>query len=173
MLGASNQRCGAVRSPGIVATMDELAVVRDLLRSSSDPENPSAEELQELFGRVQRIAVIGLSRFPEKPARRVPSYLAAKGYEIVPINPNAERILGRRAYPTLADVPGELDMVVIFRPSAEAGAFVRQAAARPERPSIWLQQGIRADAEVAAARSEGITAVQDLCTYQVHRALPG
>ena len=151
--------------------MDDLAELRALLRSSSDRENPTAEELRELFDQVQRIAVIGLSRFPEKAARRVPSYLAANGYEIVPINPNAERIFGQHAYPALADVPGKVDMVVIFRPSEEAGAFVRAASSRPERPAIWLQQGIRADEEIAAARAAGITAVQDLCTYLVHRAL--
>jgi uncharacterized protein len=70
-------------------------------------------------------------------------------------------------------VPGAVDMVVIFRPSDQAGPFVDEAAARPERPAIWLQEGIRADPEVAAARAAGITAVQDLCTYLVHRALGG
>jgi hypothetical protein len=151
--------------------VDSVAELRALLEGSSDPGNPGAEELRELFDTVQRIAVIGLSRFPEKPARRVPSYLAAKGYDIVPVNPHAERILGKQAYRSLSDVPGPLDMVVIFRPSAQAGAFVTEAAARPERPAIWLQQGIRADEEIAGARAEGITAVQDLCTYRVHRAL--
>lgn len=149
------------------------AGLQRILESSSDSENPGAEDLRDLFEHVQRIAVIGLSRSPEKAARRVPAYLAAQGYEIVPVNPNADRILGRRAYDRLADVPGAVDMVVIFRPSAEAGRFVEEAAARPERPAIWLQQGIRADEEIAAARAAGITAVQDLCTYLVHRALDG
>ena len=62
-------------------------------------------------------------------------------------------------------------MVVIFRPSDEAGKFVEEAAARPERPAIWLQQGIRADEEITRARAQGITAVQDLCSFVVHRAL--
>jgi predicted CoA-binding protein len=150
---------------------DTLTELRQLLADSSDPENPTAEELRDLFDAVRRIAVVGLSRFPEKAARRVPSYLAAKGYEIVPINPNAERIMGKPAYDDLSEVPGELDMVVVFRPSAEAGAHVRKAASRPERPAVWLQEGIRADEEIAAARAEGITAVQDLCTFKVHRAL--
>jgi predicted CoA-binding protein len=151
--------------------MAPLTELRRLLDHSSDPDNPSAEELRDLFESVERIGVIGLSRRPEKAARRVPSYLAAKGYDIVPINPHAERILGKPAYSRLSDVPEQLDMVVVFRPSAEAGAFVKEAAARPERPAIWLQQGIRADEEIAAARAEGLTAVQDLCTFQVHRAL--
>ena len=69
-----------------------------MLAASTDEHNPSAEELKALLERVERIGVIGLSRFPEKAARRVPSYLAAKGYEIVPINPNADRILGKDVY---------------------------------------------------------------------------
>jgi uncharacterized protein len=151
--------------------MDSLTELRRLLADSSDAENPSAEELRDLFEAVRRIAVVGLSRDPEKAARRVPSYLAAKGYEVVPVNPSADTILGRQAYARLADVPGELDMVVVFRPSAEAGTHVRDAAGRAERPAIWLQEGIRADAEVAEARARGITTVQDLCTFKVHRAL--
>jgi hypothetical protein len=142
-----------------------------LLRASSDPDNPAPEVLRDLFERIERIAVVGLSRFPEKPARRVPSYLAAKGYDIVPVNPYAERILGKQAYARLADVPDPVDMVLVFRPSAEAGAVVTEAAARPERPAIWLQEGIRANAEVAEARAAGIACVQDLCSFKVHRAL--
>ena len=153
--------------------MDELQELRVVLANSTDEANPPAEELRALLGRVQRIGVIGLSRFPEKAARRVPSYLAAKGYEIVPINPSADRILGQRAYDTLADVPGALDMVIVFRPSEEAGAHVREVLERPERPAIWLQEGIVAEEEVAEARAAGVTAVQDLCAFKVHRALYG
>ena len=151
--------------------VDPVTELRRLLDESSDADNPGAEELRRLFGRVERIAVVGLSRFPEKAARRVPSYLAAKGYDVIPVNPNADRIFGKPAYDRLADVPGEVDMVVVFRPSDEAGAIVREAAARPERPAIWLQKGIRADADIAEARTNGLTAVQDLCSYEVHRAI--
>jgi predicted CoA-binding protein len=151
--------------------MDNLEEVRRLLAASGDESNPGPEELHALLERTERIGVIGLSRFPEKAARRVPSYLAAKGYDIVPINPHADRIFGRDVYASLADVPGELDLVIVFRPSEEAGAFVEEIARRPERPAIWLQEGIRADAAVTAARAEGIMAVQDLCAFRVHRAL--
>lgn len=153
--------------------MDPLSDLRRLLAESSDPANPSAEAIRDLFAHARTIAVIGISRSPEKPARSVPAYLAARGYDIVPVNPNAERILGRTTYPRLEDVPGPVDLVLIFRPSDQAGAFVREAAARPERPAIWLQEGIRADAEIEAARAHGLTAVQDLCAYKAHKTLPG
>lgn len=151
--------------------MDTLSLVRFELRESSDPDNPSAEELRELFERVRHIAVIGLSRSPAKAARRVPSYLAAKGYDVIPVNPFAERILGRQAYEQLSDVLEPVDLVIVFRPSEQAGPFVELAAAREERPAIWLQSGIRSDPEIAAARAAGILAVQDMCAFRVHRAL--
>lgn len=151
--------------------MDRLEVVRGILAESSDPSNPSPETLDALFRRLHRLAVVGLSRDISKAARRVPSYLAAKGYEVIPVNPYAERIMGRPARATLAEVTEPVDMVVVFRPSAEAGSVLREAAARPERPAIWLQEGIRNDTEAAAAREAGLLVVQDLCTYKVHRAL--
>jgi hypothetical protein len=151
--------------------VDTLTAVKRELQESTDPDNPSAEVLRALFERVQRIAVIGLSRSLEKAARRVPSYLAAKGYDVIPVNPSADRILGKQAYPTLSAIPDPVDLVLIFRPSDQAGPFVAEAAARPERPAIWLQQGIRADPEIRAAREAGLIAVQDMCSYRVHRSL--
>lgn len=146
--------------------------VHRLLKASSDPDNPTGDELARLLGDVTHVAVVGLSRHIEKAARRVPSYLAAKGYDVIPVNPHADRILGRRSHPTLSDVAEPVDLVVVFRPSEDAGAIVLEALARPEEPAIWLQVGIRADEEVAKAREAGRIVVQDLCVFQVHRALP-
>ncbi len=151
--------------------VDTPAELRRVLDESSDRANPSAEQIRDLLEQARRIAVVGISRFPEKPARRVPAYLAAKGYEIVPVNPSADRIFGQQAYARLEDVPGAVDIVMIFRPSDQAASFVRTAAARPERPAIWLSEGIRADADITAAREQGLVAIQDLCAYKAHRAL--
>lgn len=151
--------------------MDPLDPLRHLLADSADRENPSAERVAELFGRLHSIAVVGLSRDPTKAARRVPSYLAAKGYEVIPVNPHADRILGKEARGCLAEVEEPVDLVLVFRPSAEAVAVLTDAAARPERPAIWLQEGIRADGAAAAARAAGLLVVQDLCAYKAHRAL--
>ncbi len=145
--------------------------LEQVLERSSDDRNPDAEEILDLINSVQVVAVVGMSRSPEKAARRVPSYMAAKGYDIIPVNPLADRILGKVAYADLSEIAVAIDLVVIFRPSAQAGVFVNEAAARKERPAIWLQEGIRADEEVAVARSMGLTVVQDLCFFQVHRAI--
>ena len=144
-----------------------------VLRESGDPHNPTPDEIHRIVRRTERIAVVGLSRDPMKAARRVPSYLAAKGADVIPVNPNATRILGKPARQTLEDVKEPVDMVLVFRPSAEAGAVIRSAAARPEKPFIWLQEGIRADAAAEEARAQGISVVQDLCIFKVHRAMGG
>lgn len=142
------------------------------LAASSDPDNPPPEEMHAIVRKTLRIAVVGISRDPTKAARRIPSYLAAKGAEIVPVNPHADRILGQRVRRTLADVEGPVDMVMVFRPGPdEAGEVIREAMLRPERPVIWLQEGIRADAAAREARDAGFTVVQDLCMYKVHRSL--
>lgn len=151
--------------------METLRELESLLAESSDPDNPSAAAIRSLYEKAWHMAVIGLSRDPAKAARRVPAYLSTKGFQVVPVNPHAERILGKKAYPSVTDVPGPVDIVVIFRPSSEAGAFVREALARPDQPAIWLQEGITAPDEVAEARAAGRLVVQDLCTYKVHRAL--
>ena len=151
--------------------MDELAQLRHVLGTSSDADNPSAEAIAQLLDDVQHIAVVGLSRNLEKEARRVPSYLAAKGYDAIPVNPYAERLLGRVSYSDLASIPDTVDLVLIFRPSEEAGSFVEAAMARAEQPAIWLQTGIQSPAAVEVARRDGRVVVQDLCIFRVHRTL--
>ena len=164
---------GSPHCPVTSAVVNPLDGIRRLLDHSSDPANPGAAELEALLHAVPRIAVVGLSRDPGKAARRVPSYLAMKGYDVVPVNPNAERILARTSYPTLTEVPGEVGLVLVFRPSSDAGDIVQEALRRPEKPAIWLQTGIRADADIDEARAAGVMAVQDLCIFQVRRLLGG
>jgi predicted CoA-binding protein len=151
--------------------MDANERLEQVVRRSSDDQNPSAGRIAELMTSVEVVAVIGMSRDPAKAARRVPSYMAAKGYDVIPVNPFAARILGKIAYPELSEIAVPVDLVLIFRPSDQAGRFVVDAAARPEQPAIWLQEGIRADAEAKAARDAGLTVIQDLCFFQAHRAV--
>jgi len=148
-----------------------LDPIRKLLELAGDPSNPTAEELAELFDRTETIAVIGLSRDPDKAAQQVPSYLASKSYDVIPVNPDANRILGKEGYNTISDVPQSVDLVVIFRPSDKAGRFVTESGRRSERPAIWLQEGIWAKPEIEAVRAGGLTAVQNMCAYRVHRFL--
>lgn len=151
--------------------MDATSRLDAVLQESSDRDNPDADEVREIMESVHTVAVVGISRNPEKAARRVPAYLASQGYEIIPVNPFVDRILGKEARDSLEEVEEPVDLVLIFRPSEEAASIAEQALARKERPVIWLQEGIKADGVAEKARSQGIRVVQDLCAYKVHRAL--
>jgi len=151
--------------------MDPLQDIQSLLDESGDRDNPGPEELKELMASVRSIAVVGISRNPEKPARRVPAYLASKGYDVIPVNPFVDEILGKNAKDSLEEVSEPVDMVLVFRPPEEAAEIVKAAMRRDERPVIWLQKEIRADEIAATARDLGFTVVQDLCAYEVHKAL--
>jgi len=151
--------------------MDTLTALKHLLDASRDRGNPGPEALKEIMASVRTIAVVGISRNPDKPARSVPEYLSNNGFEIIPVNPFIDTILGREAKKTLQEVAAPVDMVLVFRPSEEAARVAEEAMGRVEKPVIWLQKGIRADKVAARARGLGFTFVQDLCAYEVHRAM--
>ena len=152
-------------------SMDDLSALQKLLDESSDPANPTANEIKEVMDSVRTIAVIGISRDPQKAARRVPAYLAAKGYQIIPINPFVDELLGIPTRKSLDDLSEPVDMVLVFRPSAEATEITRLAMKRVERPVIWLQEGIWGGDAASEARNRGLTVVQNMCTYKVHKVL--
>ena len=151
--------------------MSETFDLQTLLDESADRGNPNADGMKTLLATVKTVAVVGISRNPEKPARKVPAYLAANGYEIIPVNPFVDEIFGKKAADSLDEVVEPIDMVLVFRPSAEAAEVAENALARPERPAIWLQKEIRADEVAARARESGVTMVQDLCAYEIHAAI--
>ena len=152
--------------------MDGLHELQALLDESGDRDNPTAEEMKGVMESVRTIAVVGISGNPEKPARRVPAYLASKGYDIIPVNPFLDEALGKPAKDSLKEVTEPVDMVLVFRPSEEAAQVAELAMTRDEHPVIWLQKEIRADQMAAIARGLGFTVVQDLCAYEIHKALP-
>jgi predicted CoA-binding protein len=137
------------------------------------PEMPAElhyrdDHLRAILNRVRRIAMVGVSPRWNRPSYFAMKYLQEKGYEIMPINPRAagEEILGARCYARLAEVPGRIDMVDIFRPSSEAGAIVDEAiAAKADKgiEIVWMQLGVRDDAAAARARAAGLEVVMNRC----------
>lgn len=118
----------------------------------------------------RRVAVVGMSRDPSKDAHIVPRYLIRHGYDVVPVNPLAGEILGRRSYPSASAVDGPIDILCVFRPSGQVLPVVLDAL--PKRPrAVWLQEGIHnAEAEGAAVRS-GAEAIFNRCMLAEHRRL--
>ena len=108
------------------------------------------------------LTVVGCSRDEWKEAHAVPARMQRHGYRITPINPHAEEILGERAYPTLVDAPRPVDIVQVFRPSADATDVVRQAV-DVGASAVWLQQGIRSPEGRELCRERGLLYVEDHC----------
>lgn len=128
--------------------------------------------LRQLLRTTRVIAVVGLSDDPARPSYSVARYLQAQGYQIVPINPDVSEVLGEAAYPDLASVPVEIDLVDIFRRADAVGPHVDEAIQKGTK-AVWLQLGIRNDAALQKAERHGLQAVQDLCIAVEHRRLIG
>lgn len=134
-------------------------------------------KLGELLRGTKRVAVLGIKTEAQKdqPSFYVPQFLASKGVEIVPVPiyyPDVEEILGRKVYRKLADVPGPIDIVDVFRrPSDVMGHLDDIRAKRPR--AVWMQLGIRNDEAAEALAREGILVVQDRCLMVEYRRLAG
>lgn len=111
-----------------------------------------------------------MSRDPAKDAHRIPRYLIDQGYDVVPVNPHADQILSRTAHASLDEVLEPVDIVDIFRPSADVPPHVDRAIARGDG-AVWMQLGIAHADAAAAAREAGLTVVQDRCMMVEHRRL--
>jgi hypothetical protein len=128
--------------------------------------------LAKILTDIRTIAVVGCSKDTSKEAHRVPAYLQAQGYRIIPVNPTATEILGEKAYPSLDAVPEPYDLVDVFRPSADVPPVV-EAALRGPAKIIWMQLGIRHDASARKAEAAGRLVVQDRCMRTEHMRLLG
>jgi predicted CoA-binding protein len=126
---------------------------------------------RRILATFKTIAVVGLSRNPAKAAHAVPAALQSAGYRVIPVNPWADQILGERAYPSLAAVPDQIEIVEVFRPSSEARAIARQAVEVGAK-AVWLQLGLRSSEAKAIAEQAGLLYVEDRC-MGVERAVLG
>lgn len=139
-----------------------------------EPYAPSDAELRSILGDARTIAVVGLSSKPHRYSHEVASYLQGKGYRIVPINPKETEVLGERAYPSLGDVPADIDidMVDVFRRAEETPPVAEAAVARGAKV-LWLQNGIVNDDARRIAEEGGLTAVMGICMKSTSTRLSG
>jgi uncharacterized protein len=127
----------------IPPTADEETIIRHLLQS-------------------ERIAVVGITDDPSRPSHYVSDYLISQGRDVIPVNPSHTEILGRKCYPSLKDVPGEIDLVDVFRRPEFCADVVRDAIAVGAK-GVWLQSGIISDEAQRLAKEAGILFVQNRC----------
>ncbi|MEM1950792.1 MAG: CoA-binding protein [Candidatus Nitrosocaldus sp.] len=134
-------------------------------------DNYSDDEIKSILS-LKNIAVVGISRDPNKDAHIVPRYLMESGYNIIPVNPLADEILGRKVYKSLKDVPDDvrIDVVDVFRPSDQVLPIVKEAIEKGVQV-IWLQLGIYNREAVEEARRHGIKVVYNRCMMQEHKRL--
>ena len=147
---------------------------------SSTPEDscelPSVratpDEIRRVLQQSRTIAVVGLSRNPEKASHAVAAYLQQHGYRVIPVNPQmaGSELLGQRVYASLREIPVPVDVVDVFRPAEDAPAIVDDAIAIKAK-TVWLQEGIVHNAAAERARHAGLAVVMDRCMLKEHRAL--
>ena len=133
-------------------------------------QNATSVEIRDILVAVKVVAVVGLSNKPERDSYRVAAYLLAQGYRIVPVNPNINQVLGERAYPSLDQVPGPVDVVDIFRKPEFVPPIVVQAIAKGAKV-IWMQEGIAHNTAADKARAAGLKVVMNKCILKEHRKL--
>src|SRR3954470_14059993 len=129
----------------------------------------ATDEIGELLKRTKTIAVVGLSDSPMRPSYGVSAYMQAHGYNIIPVNPLINESLGEKAYPSLREVPGKIDIVNIFRRPEYVEEIV-DLAIELKVPAVWMQEGVINQKAAEKAEKAGIFVAMDLCILKEHRA---
>jgi predicted CoA-binding protein len=131
-----------------------------------------------ILGSVSTFAFVGASASNNRPSYFAMKYLLGKGYAVIPVNPGiaGQEILGQKVYASLADVPGPVDVVDIFRNSEAALPIAREAIALKEKLGLkvlWMQLGVRNDEAAAAAEAAGLSVVMNRCPKIEYGRLSG
>ncbi|KAG2480940.1 MAG: CoA-binding protein [Thaumarchaeota archaeon] len=134
-----------------------------------EKDNHSDDEIKEIFS-LKNVAVVGMSKNPDKAAHYVPKYLSEQGYNIIPINPIRNEILNKKSYQSVSEVDQPIDIVDVFRPSDQVLPVVEEAI-KMKPKVIWLQQGIHNEEAEELARKEGIKVVFNRCMLAEHQRL--
>ena len=133
-------------------------------------DNHSDNEIRKMYD-FKNIAVVGMSRDPVKAAHFVPEYMIERGFNIIPVNPSANEILGRRTYSKVSDIKSQVDIIDVFRPSEDVYLVIEDSIKKPGVKVIWLQEGIHnAEAEKMALDNK-INVVFNRCIMAEHMRL--
>lgn len=133
----------------------------------------SDAEISELLKDTKTIAVVGIKMEAHQPAFYVPQYMQNAGFEIIPVPvyyPEATEIMGEKVYRNLLDIPGEIDLVNIFRRSADVAKHLDDILAKKPK-AVWMQSGIHNHEVAETLAKAGIRVVQNLCLMVEHRAV--
>lgn len=129
--------------------------------------NPDEARLRSLLENASRIAVVGLSPKPHRDSNRIGRYLLEHGYAVIPVYPREDTILGQRVYRRVQDIPGEIDIVDVFRRSEEL-AGVTDDALTAGAKALWFQLDCIDEESAARAAAAGLLVVMDRCIMVDH-----
>ncbi|HSM71485.1 MAG TPA: CoA-binding protein [Anaerolineales bacterium] len=132
--------------------------------------NDFEQAVREMLEKTNTIASVGLSSNPEKESHWVVTYLKRQGYKIIPVNPNADEIMGEKAYASLSDIPDKVDVVQIFRKPEDVPPVVEEAI-KIGAKVVWMQEGIFHEEAGQAAHDAGLFVVMDTCMRAAHQWL--
>jgi predicted CoA-binding protein len=136
-----------------------------------DSDSHSDSQIKEFY-QLKNIAVVGVSKNEEKPSHQVPKYLIEHGYNVIPVNPTLTEVLGRRSYPSIADIQERIDIVDIFRKSEDISAVVDDVLKKKDGIKVlWMQLGIYNEDAERKAKENGIDVVYDRCMMEEHKRL--
>jgi uncharacterized protein len=135
-----------------------------------EKDSRSDGEIRKIYT-LRNIAVVGMSKNEEKAAHYVPKYLIDHGYNVIPVNPTAIEILGRKSYPTVSAIPDRIDIVDVFRRSEDVPQVVEDALKKEGIKVIWMQEGIYSKEAENMAKEKDISTVYNRCMMAEHRRL--
>jgi uncharacterized protein len=130
----------------------------------------SDSELRKIYD-LKNIAVVGMSKNEGKPAHFVPKYLIEHGYNVIPVNPTITEVLGRKSYPSIAEIPDNVDVVDVFRKSEDVPVVVMDAMKKKGIKVIWMQEGIYNEEAERKAKENGMDVVYNRCMMAEHKRL--
>ena len=127
------------------------------------------DEIRDILS-LKKIAVIGMSKHAQKAAHYVPKYLSENGFEIIPVNPTANEILGKKCFSEISEIEDDIDIVDVFRPSDAVLPIIKEVIKKKPKV-IWLQEDIHNQEAEEMARNAGIKVVFNRCMFAEHRRL--
>ena len=153
----------AVLEGGEVVVGDEITV----------EEPPSwTEDIAWILENCKKIAVVGASPKADRPSHWISEFLISKGFDIIPIRPGVDEIFGQRCYGSVKEVPGSIDLVLIFRRSEEVPPIAEEAVEKGAQ-AIWMQEGIVNPEAFQLAKKAGLKVVMDRCIYKTLKKKEG
>jgi predicted CoA-binding protein len=161
-----------MQDKGVFATVLEggEVIVGDEIKVTETPF--SAKDIDWILENCQRVAVVGASPKADRPSHWISEFLLSKGYAILPIGPGGDEIFGHRCYGSVKEVPGPIDLVLIFRPSEKVPPIVEEAIEKGAK-AVWMQEGIVNPEALQRVKGAGLRAVMDRCIYKESQARGG